>query len=386
MQEKQVYEQVSLAVVHFEALEDPRIERHKKYPLVEIIVIALSAILSEAESFYDMAAFGEAKEEWLKQFLTLEHGTPSHDTFRRVFSLIDPTQFQICVLDWVRAVVGGKLSAEDILSIDGKQLCGSANAAFEGVHMLNVWSHQHGICLTSSAVDGKSNEITHVPGVLDTLSLLDLAGCIVTVDALNTQRDTANRVKEHKAEYVMALKGNQPTLLENVTWLFEQDDQAVKQAKGSAASSFETKERSRGRDEWRQASVLYDLDYLQDNGWPGLQSVARVSSKRSAKGKTSHEVRYYLCSFKPDAKKLLSIVRTHWEVENKLHWTLDVIFKEDAHSYRERTGAENMSVLRQLALNLLKQDASKGSLKGKRKRAAWDDDFRASILKHLNPD
>lgn len=379
MENEELYEQVRLAVEHFGVMVDPRIERSKQYPLQEIIVIALSAVLSEAESFYEIAAFGETKKVWLKQFLTLENSVPSHDTFRRVFSLLEPTQFQACVLDWVRAVIGGQLKAEDILSIDGKQLCGSASLGLKAVHMLNVWSHRHGLCLTSTAVDGKTNEITHVPGILDTLSLLDLAGCIVTVDALNTKRDIAAKVKQHQAEYVMALKGNQGKLLEDVTWLFEQADNEQME------NSFETHERSRGRDEWRQASVLSDLDYLKSHDWPGLECIAKVSSKRTLKGVTSCETRYYLCSFKAQAEKLLSTVRAHWEIENKLHWTLDVVFKEDSHAYRDRCGAENMSVLRQLALNLLRQDSSKGSLKGKRKRAAWDDDFRASILNRLNP-
>ena len=339
MEDEQLYDQVRLAVAHFEVMVDPRIERSKQYPLLEVIVIALSAVLSEAESFYEIAAFGETKKTWLKQFLPLENGTPSHDTFRRVFSLLEPTQFQACVLDWIRAVIGGGLSTEDIVSIDGKQLCGSASETLRAVHMLNVWSHSHGLCLTSTSVDGKTNEITHVPGILDTLSLLDLAGCIVTVDALNTQRDVAAKVKELKAEYVMALKGNQGTLLEDVQWLFEQANSETME------NSFETHERSRGRDEWRQASVLSNLDYLEHHAWPGLECIAKVSSKRTLKGKTSYELRYYLCSFKAQAEKLLHAVRAHWEIENKLHWSLDVVFDEDNHTYRDRCGAENMSVL-----------------------------------------
>jgi predicted transposase YbfD/YdcC len=380
MEEKELYEQVRLGVQHFEKMVDPRIERSKQYPLVEIVVIALSAILSEAESFYDIAAFGEIKKTWLRQFLALENGIASHDTFRRVFSLLDPIQFQACVLDWVRSVIGGTLSSEDVLCIDGKQLRGSASSSLKAVHMLNVWSHQHGLCLTSTAVDSKSNEITHIPSVLETLSLLDIAGCIITVDALNTQRDIAAKVKEHEAEYVMALKGNQGTLLEDVVWLF---DNAYTDPK---ANSFETHERNRGRDEVRQCSVLSDLDYLEQHYWPGLQSVAKVSSQCTLRGKTTCEVRYYLCSFKAQAEKLLTTVRTHWEIENKLHWILDVVFDEDAHDYRDRCGAENIAVLRQLALNLLRLDDSNGSLKGKRKRAAWDDLFRASILKRLLSD
>jgi predicted transposase YbfD/YdcC len=379
--EEQLNEQLRLAVLHFEDLPDPRIERSKQYPLVEIIVIALSAVLSGAESFYEIASFGKTKRDWLKRFISLANGIPSHDTFNRVFALLEPRHFQTCALDWVRAVIGSGLSPEDVLAIDGKQLCGSASENVRAVHMLNVWSHQQGLCLTSTAVDVKSNEITHIPGILETLSLLDIAGCIITVDALNTQRDVAREVKRHDAEYVMALKGNQGSLLEDLTWLFEVEAEPL----DKVDNVFESRERSRGRDETRRCTVLHDLDYLEKHDWPGLQSVAQVICERTLKGKTTRELRYYLCSFKAEAAKVLHAVRTHWEVENKLHWTLDVVFGEDRHDYAERNGVENMSVLRQFCLNLLRQDDSKGSLKGKRKRAAWDDDFRASLLLKLNP-
>lgn len=379
MDEDLAREQLRLAVLHFEDLPDPRIERSKQHSLVNIVAIALSAVLAGADSFYEIESFGHTKKAWLEQFLELENGIPSHDTFNRVFSLLDPAHFQTCALDWVRAAVGGRLSAEDVLAIDGKQLRGSAHSALRAVHMLNVWSHRHGLCLTSTAVDGKSNEITHMPSLLDTLALLDLAGCIVSVDALNTQRDIALRVKQHEAEYIMALKQNQAKLYEDVAWLFEN-------TKPMFSNTFETHERSRGRDEWRHCTVLSgsaELTYLEAHRWPGLESVAKVSSKRTTQGQTLQEVRYYLCSFKAAAEKLIPTVRAHWGVENKLHWALDIVFGEDAHTYTNRRGAENMSVLRQFALNLLRQDSSKGSLKGKRKRAAWDDDFRARILRGL---
>ncbi len=383
MTEELETEQLRLAVLHFAELPDPRIERSKQHSLVTIVAIALSAILAGADSFYEIETFGQTKKVWLEGFLELKNGIPSHDTFNRVFCLLDPAHFQTCALDWVRAAIGGRLRAEDVLAIDGKQLRGSATETVKAVHMLNVWSHAHGLCLTSTAVDGKSNEISHVPGLLDTLSLLDIAGCIVTVDALNTQRDIAVKVKEHDAEYIMALKQNHPKLYEDVAWLFENADAS------QLDNSFETRERCRGRDEVRHCTVLSEvseLAFLEAHQWPGLESVAKVTSKRTLKGQTSQEERYYLCSFKADAEKLLSAVRAHWGVENKLHWTLDVVFGEDAHSYTERRGAENMSILRQFALNLLRQDTSKGSLKAKRKRAAWDDDFRARIIKGLSPD
>ena len=232
--EEEQREALRLAVIHFEDMPDPRVERSKQHSLVNVVVIALSAVIAGAESFYEIEAFGETKRAWLEQFLELENGIPSHDTFNRVFSLLEPAHFQACALDWVRSLIGGRLSAEDILSIDGKQLCGSACSELKAVHMLNVWSHQHGLCLTSTAVDSKSNEITSVPGLLDTLSLLEIAGCIVTVDALNTQREVARKVKQHKAEYIMALKGNQGTLFEDVVWLFDNAEHS---------NVFETRER-----------------------------------------------------------------------------------------------------------------------------------------------
>ena len=349
MTEELETEQLRLAVQHFGELPDPRIERSKQHSLVNIVAIALSAVLAGADSFYEIEAFGQTKREWLERFLELKNGIPSHDTFNRVFSLLDPAHFQSCALDWVRAAVGGSLRAEDVLAIDGKQLRGSANETVKAVHMLNVWSHAHGLCLSATAVDGKSNELPHVPGLLDTLSLLGIAGCLVTVDALNTQRDIAVKIKEHKAEYVMALKQNHAKLHEDVAWLFENADAEP------LSNTFETRERSRGREELRCCTVLAEaseLAYLEAHKWPGLKSVARVSSERTVKGQTTREVRLYLCSFKAEAEKLPSTVRAHWGVENKLHWTLDVVFGEDAHSYTDRRGAQKHVRLETVLLKL----------------------------------
>ena len=283
----------------------------------------------------------------------------------------------------MRSAIGGTLTPEDVLATNGKRLCGSARADVKAVHMLNVWSHQRGLCLSSTAVASKSNEMTALPSLLDTLSLLELAGCIITVDALNSQREVARKLIEHDADYVMALKGNQPKLHEDVVWLFE--DALETGFQGIKNDLHETNERGHGRSERRPCLLLSELSYLQEHRWPGLRSVARVTCERTSKGKTSVETRYYLCSFKAEAARVLHAVRTHWEVENKLHWTLDVVFGEDRHDYAERQGAENMSVLRQFALNLLRQNQSPGSLKGKRKKAAWDDDFRTCVLKGLLP-
>lgn len=247
-------EQLRLAALHFAEIPDPRVERTRQHPLVNVVVIALCAVMAEAESFYDIETFGQTKREWLAQFLDLEHGIPSHDTFGRVFARLNPSDFQSCFLDWVRSAIGGTFSTGDVLAVDGKQLCGSARPEIGAVHMLNVWSHQHGLCLSSTAVDDKSNEITAVPGLLDTLSLLDLTGCIVTVDALNTQREVARKLQKHEAEYVMALKGNQGKLHEDMTWLFE--DARKVGFGGVEHDRYETSERGHGRLERRHCVVL----------------------------------------------------------------------------------------------------------------------------------
>jgi predicted transposase YbfD/YdcC len=374
-------EQLKLAAQHFAELPDPRIERSRQHPLVNIIVIALCAVVSDAESFYEIEEFGRTKQAWLAQFLNLENGIPSHDTFNRVFARLNPTHFQACFLDWVREAIGGSLSAGDVLAIDGKSLRGSGREEVQAVHMLNVWSHQHGLCLISTAVDGKTNEITMLPGLLDTLNLLDIAGCTITVDALHTQRETARKLLEYQAAYVLALKENQPKLHEDVVWLFE--DALQFGVAGVDYGECVVRECGHGREETRQCVVLSELSYLQEHHWPGLKSIASVTCLRRVNGKSSCETRYYLCAFEADAQRVLHAVRAHWEVENKLHWMLDVVFGEDAHSYALDHGPENMAVLRQFALNLLRQDSSKGSLKGKRKRAAWNDDFRATLLAKL---
>jgi predicted transposase YbfD/YdcC len=228
--------------------------------------------------------------------------------------------------------------------------------------MLNVWSHQHGLCLSSTAVEGKTNEITVLPSLLDTLSLLELAGCIVTVDALNTQREVARALEKHGALYVMSLKENQAKLFEDVVWLFEDAREAG--FVGIPHQEFETSERGHGRDERRHCVVLSELSYLQEHRWPGLKSIAKLTRERSVRGKSSTETRYYLCSLEADAKKVWHAVRTHWEVENKLHWTLDVIFGEDAHSYAKDHGPQNMATCSGVILPRAVSKASASVLPG----------------------
>jgi len=376
-------EQVRSAIEHFAALPDPRIERSKKHKLIDIIVIALCAVVANAENFVEIEDFGRAKESWLRQYLELPNGIPSHDTFTRVFAKLDPTQWQVCFLDWVRMVVGGRLHG-DVVALDGKSLRGSACADERAVHMLNAWSTRHGLCLAQEAVDKKSNEITALPALIDTLSLLDLAGCTVTVDAMGTQREVAGKLQAQEADYVLALKGNQKWLHEDVKEMFE--DARKRSFEGLEYDFFEVSEKGHGRLETRRCWTLPASPDLDDHAWPGLKSVALVECERSVGEQTSLEERLFLTSLPGDARRILEAVRAHWSIENSLHWVLDVVFGEDRHSYARNHGPENMAVMRQLALNLVKQDTSlKTSLKAKRKRAAWDEDFLSHLLAQFNP-
>lgn len=371
-------EMLRQAVASFSVLPDPRADRGQNHPLINIVAIALCAVVSDADSFYDIEDFGHLKRDWLSGFLDLSHGIPAHDTFGRVFSRLDPMHFQACALDWVRTIVSGKLTPGDVIALDGKTLCSSVREDVRAVHMVSAWSHRHGLCLTSTAVDHKSNEITALPSVLDTLSLLKLAGCIVTIDAMGTQREIAQKLVELEAHYVLALKDNQPNLYEDVCELFDQQ---------TAYDAFETGERGHGRSETRQCDVISDAAlltvHLQDHDWPGLRSVIKLTSTRTIGDQTSTAERYFVSTLTTSAEHVLSVVRAHWEIENKLHWTLDVIFDEDRHSYAKDHGPENMAVLRHLALNLLRLEPSKTPLKRKRKKAALSDEYRASLLKLL---
>lgn len=373
---------VRSAVEHFSALPDPRVERTKKHKLTDIVVIALCAVIANAESFVDIEDFGRAKEEWLRKFLELPAGIPSHDTFTRVFARLDPTQWQLCFLDWVRSVAGGQLSG-DTVALDGKSLRGSAPAGERAVHMLSAWSTRHGLCLAQEAVDGKSNEISALPAVIDTLSLLELSGCIVTIDAMGAQREVARKLQAQEADYVLALKGNQTYLHEDVREMFED---ARKRSFEVEHDYFETSERGHGREEIRRCWTLPATPDLDEHVWPGLASVILVEGERTVGGQTSMEQRYFLTSLAGNARQALAAVRAHWGIENQLHWVLDVVFGEDGHSYARDHGPENMAVMRQLALNLVRRDTSKGSLKGKRKRAGWDEDYLAHLLIQLGPE
>lgn len=356
---------------YFSELRDPRVERNREHLLEEILLIAIAAVLSGAESWNDIADYGEAKREWLKRFLTLPSGIPSHDTFNRVFAALDPHEMENSFVAWVSSIA--KLTAGEVIAIDGKTLRGSRESGKKTlVHMVSAWAESNGLVLSQRKVDEKSNEITAIPKLLDAL---ELAGTVVTIDAMGCQRAIAEKIVAKKADYVLAVKENQGHLLEEVKDSFRMLD---------ADEMAEEIDCGHGRIEQRRCSVIADLGLIEKAAeWPSLQGLVRIEAERyhKATGKTERETRYYITSLKPNAARLNRVVRQHWGIENKLHWVLDVGFGEDLSRKRAGHAAQNFSVLNRIALNMLKQDKnSKRGIKGKRLNAAWDHPYLLKLL------
>jgi predicted transposase YbfD/YdcC len=344
----------------FADLEDPRTGNAQRHDLHEILVIALCTVLCGGEDCSDMALFGRAKEPFLRQFLRLEHGIPSHDTFSRVFRLLDPARFHACFLAFMRAFAEG---CRGVVALDGKTLRRSFDRAAgqSPLHLVSAWAVEQRLVLGQVAVDAKSNEITAVPQLL---RMLSLDGVVVTADAMACQRAIAAQISDQGGAYVLALKANQGTLFEDVKLFL--DDPAVALAKA------ETTDGEHGRIEVRQVALSPDIAWLQErHAWPGLQAIGKVSASRETKGQTSRETRYFLLSRVFSPERFGEIVRAHWGIENGLHWVLDVTMNEDQLRNRKDHGPENLALLRRLALNLAKLEPSKGSMKGKLKRAGW---------------
>jgi predicted transposase YbfD/YdcC len=366
---------------YFAALPDPRLDRTKRHQLLDIITIAICAVLCGADSWVDVELFGQAKLTWLRTFLALPHGIPSHDTFGRVFAALDPRQFEQCFLSWVRAVV--TQTAGEVVALDGKTLRRSHDrGAGQGpLHLVSAWAAANHLVLGQVAVDAKSNEITALPALLQVLAL---EGCIVTIDAMGCQTAIAQTIIDQGGDYILALKANQPTLHEAVATFFA-DARAT--AFGGVAHGYErTVNGGHGRVEIRQhwtvadPAVLATLD--PKRAWAGLASVGMVERERHVGPETTCEVHYYLSSLDGDAATFARAVRDHWGIENCLHWVLDIAFREDDSRVRVGHAAENFAVLRHMALNLLRQDHSvKAGIKAKRLKAGWDD---AYLLKLLN--
>lgn len=373
-------EQLQAAAQIFGDLEDERANRGLNHNLVSIVCLVFCAVMSGAESFREIQTFGEVKRDWLGRFLDMGR-VPDHETIRRVMTRLNPAAFQHCAFTWIQEALGGTLRKDDHVAIDGKRLRGSQKEGLQGVHLLNVWSVRHGLCLGVQQLEEGENEIAALPSMLDTLEMLELAGCVVSVDAMGTQREVARRLTQQNANYILALKGNQPTLLDDVQ---EMMDDALHRPQGETPLDTVTvSEHNRGRTEVRSCAVLPAFPDLEDHDFPGVKSVVKITSERSVKGVTSTEERYFLSSLDADAAEHLRHVRSHWEIENLLHWSLDVAFHEDENTTTTRALAQNLAVVRRWVLNLIRQEGTYRSATKGRKCAAWDDGYRERLLQKL---
>jgi predicted transposase YbfD/YdcC len=363
----------------FEDMDDPRVVGRCTYPLVEVVLIAICGVLCGAETWTEVEEFGESKRAWLAKFLKLDQGIPSHDTFRRVFSILPAEAFEGRFRAWVEQTF--RVEQGQVIAIDGKTIRG---AGLRALHLVSAWAHRSGIVLGQRKVDEKSNEITAIPQLLDDLYL---AGSIVTLDAMGTQTKIAQKIIDKKADYVLALKGNHGQLHADVqewfAWASERQFQEMPH------SFAQTVNKNHGRIELRQCWALSDPRAFEvirhHDGWAGLQSIVMVKRERRTLDNLPVPVEtvFFISSLPPDAELLLTAIRAHWSIENNFHWVLDVVFREDDARLQVLNGAENFAILRHFALNLLKRHPAKLSLKRKRFKAALDDSFLAQLLAYF---
>jgi predicted transposase YbfD/YdcC len=361
---------------HFQDLKDPRVERTRKHPLINIVFIAVCGVLSGANSFAAIAEFGGDRRAWLGRFLDLAAGIPSEDTFRRVLARLDPGAFEKCLLGWIQAVQ--ELTASRLVAIDGKALRGSYHKrnGKAAIHMVSAWATEDKLSLGQVAVDEKSNEITAIP---ELLRLLEITGAVVTIDAMGCQKEIAGVIRDGEADYVLAVKENQPTLYERVR-------QAVDEGLERDAADIEehrTEERGHGRHEVRTYAVFPASAAVDPEGlWRDPRAVGVTFSERTdAQGRTSLEGRYYILSRPLSAREFAGAVRGHWSIENQLHWQLDVSFREDDCRVRTGHAAVNLSVIRRFALGRLRRETGcRRGIETKRLKCALSDDYREKVL------
>lgn len=363
-----------LFVECFEGLTDPRMVNKCDHRLTDIIIIAVCATIANANSWDEIALFGQQKMAWLKQWLTLPNGVPSADTFCRVFAHLDANAFQTCFMNWVRQVF--EPDDGQVIAIDGKTVRGTCDKTGQGgLHLVSAWATANRLTLGQVKVADKANEIVAIPQLLE---MLTVKGCIVTIDAIACQKQIVKAVCAQQADYVITVKGNQPTLQRTIQAAFASQD-----ARGwtdQPHAVVRTQETAHGRHEIRQCWVLTD-DCAQALGWTGCHTLVRITRTTTrSNAKLTHETHYYISSLKADATRLLACVRDHWGIENRCHWLLDVVFGEDASRTRTGQAQHNLALLRKIALNLLHNHPSKGTLKGRRYRAALNEDFLADIL------
>lgn len=370
-------------LAHFQDLPDPRVNRTKDHELIDVLTIAICTLLCAGESFNDMADFGAAKEDWFRTFLSLKNGIPSHDTFNRVFAALDPQAFGDCFMAWTQSLRAAV--AQEIVALDGKALRRALAADQNSKVIVSAWAHSNGLVLGQLKVADKSNEITALPKLL---RALELSGCIVTVDALGTQKQIAKEITEADANYVMALKGNHEVVHDEVKTFLdatvaEREARPVRPSTAAATLAvLETVDKDHGRLETRRYYQSAALDWFADRAqWEGLATVGMVEALREANGKPTVERRYYLSSLPLGVETFARAVRGHWGIENSLHWVLDVQMGEDDSRARTGYAAENLATPRRLALNLLKREATKKrGIRGKQLNASWDHAYLLRLL------
>jgi predicted transposase YbfD/YdcC len=365
----------SFAIKHyFRKVADPRMDRHKRHLLIDIITITICGVICGCNDWQQIATFARARQDWLKKFLRLPNGIPSHDTFERVFDLLDPQQFQVAFRRWMQAL-HESLGLSQI-AIDGKTLRGSGVNGRKALHLVSAWATANNLSLGQVAVDEKSNEIPAIPQLLE---LLDVKGALVTIDAMGCQKEIAAKIRECGGDYVLTVKDNQPKLLASIQDCFEQalDRDYV----GVEYDEYKTEGKGHGRKETRYYQILKDPDLPMKSEWQDLSVVGMCFCESEHAGKRSMEVRYFIGSRKAGAKVYGNALRNHWGIENRLHWQLDVSFGEDKNRFSKRHGAENLALVRRLALSLLKQNPDKRSIACKRLLAALDPAFLEEVIR-----
>jgi predicted transposase YbfD/YdcC len=375
-QAERALDQVNEWLEHFGEIDDPRQSGKVWYPLEEMLLLCLLAVLAGAESWVEIAEFGKKKVEFLQRFRPFQNGTPSHDQLGDLFAALDAEAFQRCFIAWVGSLT--KLGP-DIVAIDGKTLrrAYQEGGAKAPIHMISAWSSRQRLVLGQAKVANKSNEITAIPDLLD---LLTLKGAIVTIDAMGCQKEIAEKIKERGADYVLALKGNQGTLQQDVELFFT--EQKARNFEDTTISRHETLEKSHGRIETRTYTVVDDIAWLTErHDWSGLKSIVMVDSSREIiGGKTESETRFYISSLSADGERQGEAIRGHWGVENSHHWVMDMVFRDDECRIRKHNAPANFATIKHIASNLMRRAEGKQSMRVKRRLAAWDDDYLASLI------